>query len=167
MDKQTAAEIQAERDRQAAEYELSLSRVKPIQSDYHWFAQDTTENGKEGVPAEIENDLYLRNSYLNARMKSVWETMEQDERMEFLKREEADRRRFTEEEEVASRHCATLTARAPSANSPSRQAKDKRASPVYYNNNDSDESPSKRNKVDHPDASETAPESSSSASKSS
>lgn len=157
MDKRTAEEVQAERDRQAAEYELSLARVKPIRSDFAWFAQDAAHNGRESVPKNIEDDVFLKNSYLNGRLKHVWENMEQDERLEFLKREEADRRRFTEEEEVASRHCATLTARAPGP-SPSKQqgsvgTKDKRASPsssTYKNMNTEDrgESPTKRNKLD-------------------
>jgi len=189
MDKRTAEEIQAERDRQSAEYELSLSRVKPIQSDYQWFAQDAMNKKNEGVPSSIENDLFLKNSYLNGRLKHVWEHMEQEDRMEFLKREEADRRRFTEEEEVASRHCATLTARAPAGSSPNRSStaiKDKggaRASPTSYSNNNGsssspekrasrptalermEESPNKRNKLEHPPFLETsvstAPESSS------
>ena len=140
MDKRTAEEIQAERNRQAAEYELSLSRVKPIKTDYHWFAQKIQEE-EEGVPPEIENDAFLRNSYLNARLKHRWEMMEQDERMEFLKKEEGDRRRFTEEEEVASRHCATLTARAPPAGT-ANKSKDKRP-PAS-----SDGSPPKKNKTE-------------------
>ena len=111
LDDRTAEEIQAQRDRQAAEYELSLSRVKPITTDFHWFAKE--QLAKEGVPPEIEDDLYLRNSYLNGRLKDTWESLRPEDRLEYLKQEEADRRRFTEEEEVASRHCATLTARAP------------------------------------------------------
>lgn len=118
VDDRTAEEIQSQRDRQAAEYELSLSRVQPISTDFHWFSQE--QLSKETLPsAEIENDLYLRNSYLNGRLKHVWESLEPEDRLEHLKKEEADRRRFTEEEEVASRHCATLTARAPTTSSSS------------------------------------------------
>lgn len=44
----------------------------------------------------------------------AWENLTNDERDAFMIKEEEDRRRFMEEDEIASRHCATLTARGKS-----------------------------------------------------
>lgn len=137
MDERTPEEMQSDRDREAAEYELSLSRVKPTSTDFHWFTRGAMS--RESAPPEIQNDAFLKNSFLNGRLKHAWESLEPEERMEYLKQEEADRRRFTEEEEVASRHCATLTARVPSSAPSSSTAllvkKDKRPAASQSNSN--------------------------------
>jgi hypothetical protein len=56
-------------------------------------------------------DRYLVNTNLNTRMMKAWEDLSQEEREGYMHKEEQDRRRFMEEDEVASRHCFTLTAR--------------------------------------------------------
>jgi hypothetical protein len=44
----------------------------------------------------------------------AWEALPQESRDAFMVQEEDDRRRFMEEDEIANRHCATLTARGKS-----------------------------------------------------
>lgn len=65
-------------------------------------------------------DPFLFHSNLNTRLKTAWETMKSEEREIFMLKEEEDRRRFMEEDEIASRHCATLTARGKSPRSPEK-----------------------------------------------
>lgn len=92
--------------------EQLLKNVKPIQSDYHLFVEAEKDNHMEAATTDAGgDDPYLRNSNLNYRLKAAWENSEPSERAIYFKKEELDRKRFMEEEEVASRHCATLTAR--------------------------------------------------------
>jgi len=66
----------------------------------------------DGTIAENkEKELYLLTTLLNARLIRNWENAPSSTRSQYMKKEEADRKRFMSEEEVASRHCATLTAR--------------------------------------------------------
>jgi hypothetical protein len=58
--------------------------------------------------------MYLVNSSLNCRIMKAWEDLTLTEREVYEKKEQEDRRRFMQDDEVASRHCATLTARARS-----------------------------------------------------
>jgi hypothetical protein len=58
--------------------------------------------------------MYLVNSSLNCRLMKAWEDLTVAEREVYAKKEQEDRRRFMQDDEVASRHCATLTARARS-----------------------------------------------------
>lgn len=129
-------DLEAERLKAAADAELTLSTVKPIQTDFHFFVSEVKdklriEAEKEvaaTAPADKKNDLYLINSNLNCRIMKAWENLTDKQREDYMKKEEADRRRFMEEDEVASRHCATLTARVkspaePGTGSPSRKSK--------------------------------------------
>ena len=101
--------------------DLALSMVKPMQTDFHFFVQDHKETFLEETKREIskhggdENDMYLVNTNLNSRMMKAWEDLPSGEKAKYVSKEEDDRKRFTEEEEVASRHCATLTARSNAA----------------------------------------------------
>jgi hypothetical protein len=104
-------EIQAAREREEQAMELMLKSVKPIQTDYHLFIQEEMPKLEKVATADGGEDAYLRNSSLNYRLKAAWEHLDPGKRAIYFKREEIDRQRFTEEEEVACRHCATLTAR--------------------------------------------------------
>jgi hypothetical protein len=51
---------------------------------------------------------------LNSRLIKEWEDASQIVREAYMEKEEEDRKRFMADDEIASRHCATLTARARS-----------------------------------------------------
>jgi hypothetical protein len=113
-----------------SEGELTLSVVKPMQSDFHFFVQSVGGSIRAEAEAEVQSSLpsakvsspvndethraYLINTNLNARLMKAWEDLKVEERDAYAKKEEEDRKRFMEEDEVASRHCATLTARVKS-----------------------------------------------------
>lgn len=100
-------------------------KVEPMKQDFHFYATDHYEDAKQACQQQLENSLadgsipeknnenqlYLLTTLLNARLIQNWEAAPPSTRAEYLKKEEADRKRFMSEEEVASRHCATLTAR--------------------------------------------------------
>jgi hypothetical protein len=113
-----------DRAKMQAAAELSLAEVRPIQTDFHFFVQDHRPKLLPAATAEVENSLvgksnefiarhrlFLINSNLNCRILKAWEDLPRDEREEYFKKEEDDRQRFMEEDEVAGRHCFTLTAR--------------------------------------------------------
>lgn len=104
-------ELQAEREKEEMAMEQVLKSVKPIQTDYHLYIAEQMDKCKILAEKDGGNDAYLRNSSLNYHLKAAWESLEPSQRAVYLKREELDRKRFMEEEEIASRHCATLTAR--------------------------------------------------------
>jgi hypothetical protein len=115
--------MEIERLRKAAEKDLSQTDVKPIQSDFHFFVADVREKLKVAAEEEVRRiskseeeklDIYLVNSSLNCRLMKAWEDLTVAEREVYAKKEQEDRRRFMQDDEVASRHCATLTARARS-----------------------------------------------------
>ena len=131
-------DLEAERLKNSEAAELSLSEVKPIQTDYHFFVADVRERLRSEAEAELaastkegeEIDQYLLNTNLNSRIKKAWEDLKEDEREIYVQKEEQDRRRFQEEDEVASRHCFTLTARLRSDtkkgdSSPDKESADK------------------------------------------
>lgn len=140
-------DMEAERLKASMDTEISLSEVKPIKTDFHFFVLDMREKLRieaekevaDTAPADKAKDPYLINSNLNTRLMKAWEDLSEDKRDAYFKKEEADRRRFMEEDEVASRHCATLTARVkspaePGSGSPTRKSKkspkeDKKAPP--------------------------------------
>jgi hypothetical protein len=115
--------VEVERIRAAATAELSHNEVKPIQSDYHFFVKANISKFKELAEHEVRKvlkpdetlDPYLLNTNLNTRLKHAWEVLSAEEREIYAAKEEEDRRRFMEEDEIASRHCATLTARGKAA----------------------------------------------------
>jgi hypothetical protein len=111
-----------DRLRAAAAAELTHQEVKPIQSDFHFFAKENAHKYRSLAEEEVRKTLKLDekpdpllvNTNLNTRLKMAWENLTNDERDAFMIKEEEDRRRFMEEDEIASRHCATLTARGKS-----------------------------------------------------
>lgn len=101
-------------------------QVEPMKQDFHFYAMDHYEEVKQVCQQQLDNSfadgsiseknkeknqLLLLTTLLNARLIQNWEEAPASKRAEYLKKEEADRKRFMGEEEVASRHCATLTAR--------------------------------------------------------
>lgn len=116
-----------ERVKAAAAAELSLAEVKPIQTDFHFFIKDIKSRLREQAVQEVDASLvscdaafvttnrnFLINSNLNCRLLKEWEDLSKEGREVYFQKEEVDRRRFMEDDEVASRHCFTLTARARS-----------------------------------------------------
>lgn len=137
----TAEEL--DRLKAAAVVELGLSEVKPIQSDFHFFATDHKKKLLPLAIAEVDQKLqgkstefirkhrtFLIHSNLNCRVMKAWEDLPRNEREDYFKAEEDDRHRFMDEDEVVSRHCFTLTARVRSPN----KSKD----PVQFDNDDDD-----------------------------
>lgn len=161
------SDTQVEREKQMAELELSLQLVQPIKTDFHFYVNEKQEPFRKAAEQEVREaapppgndeqyDAYLFNSNLNARLKMAWEKVSADDRGGYLKKEEADRRRFMEEDQIASRHCATLTSRlsspSPRKSPKSREHEEDNENAKRGLNNDkasSDESsPHKKNKVE-------------------
>ena len=100
-------------------------KVDPMKQDFHFYAKDNFDDVKRACQRQLDKshadgsipqtnknkELYLINTFLNAHLVQNWEAAPPSTRAEYLRKEEADRKRFMSEEEVASRHCATLTAR--------------------------------------------------------
>lgn len=114
---------EVERLRAAAATELTTEEVKPIQTDFHFFVKEHAEKYRLLAEEEVRKSLkdasekldpMLVNSNLNTRLLKAWEGLTKDERDAYMVQEEKDRRRFMEDDEIASRHCATLTARGKS-----------------------------------------------------
>lgn len=116
----------------------SALNVEPMKSDFYYFLKETKElimmeaikqvkeccdnnpvQSLQGDLAKLDmsNDdphPYILFSNVNERLIKKWEELPQTNRSTYLVKEEEDRKRFMNAEEVASRHCATLTARARS-----------------------------------------------------
>ena len=143
-------DMQAEREKEEMAMEQVLKSVKPIQTDYHLFIEEEMKKHQDAANKDAGDDAYLRNSSMNYRLKAAWETLEPSQRAIYLKREELDRKRFMEEEEIASRHCATLTAR---NSTPTTRKKSQSTAEVTVDDDDEDEEdetrddPSKRPRV--------------------
>ena len=105
--------------------EMEELTVEPMKQDFHYYAMDHYDEVKQICEKQLaksiangsiqqknkENHLFLLTTLINTLLIKNWEAAPASTRAEYLKREEADRKRFMSEEEVASRHCATLTAR--------------------------------------------------------
>ena len=105
-----------------------VNKVEPMRQDFHFYALDMKDSlmaqAKETVKHAVantktarqvkEDDPYLVMTNLNERLIASWQVEPQSVRLQYLAKEEADRKRFQLDDEVASRHCATLTARSKS-----------------------------------------------------
>lgn len=114
---------EVERLRAAAATEITTEEVKPIQTDFHFFVKEHIEAHRKLAEEQVrsgmedesdELDPILVNTNLNTRLMKAWEALSKESRDAYMIQEEADRRRFMEDDEIASRHCATLTARGKS-----------------------------------------------------
>jgi len=98
--------------------------VAPMRPDFHFYVHDHKEKVVEEAKIELQGiveledsgeiDSYLLYSNINERLISMWTESTQATRSAYMVKEEEDRKRFMNAEEVASQHCATLTARAKS-----------------------------------------------------
>lgn len=87
-----------------------------MKQDFHFYSAEQypeilSECKRKLHSANLPDNEYLSMTLLNSTLIHNWETAPQSTRAHYLKLEEADRKRFMSEDEVASRHCATLTAR--------------------------------------------------------
>lgn len=100
-----------------------MMEVIPMRSDFQFFVQNVrtkiladaeleVRETMDGDETKIEKMLVYSN--FNTRLMRAWEDVEREERGRYMKREEDDWKRYILDDEVASRHCATLTARAKS-----------------------------------------------------
>lgn len=125
----------------AAAADFVPSQVKPIATDFHFFVKEMSVVLRPAAEEEVKKSMaekgslvtssdvmYLINSNLNTRLIKAWEDLTPGKRLEYMTKEENDRRRFMNEDSVASRHCATLTARnkSPRADGPSKSSKESR-----------------------------------------
>lgn len=101
--------------------------VPPMRPDFHFFVQDHKEaiiqeakadlpmiyrRLRMPLPTDIDSSLLF--SHINERLIALWESTPPSARQTYILQEEEDRKRFMNAEEVASQHCATLTARVKS-----------------------------------------------------
>mmetsp|Transcript_10871 Transcript_10871/g.23011 ORF Transcript_10871/g.23011 Transcript_10871/m.23011 type:complete len:438 (+) Transcript_10871:60-1373(+) len=108
-------------------------QVEPMKQDFHFFAIEKYEAIHEDCRRKVENEkiehdrnveekesnrLFIQTTLLNSQLLSKWENALPATRALYMRKEEADRKRFMSEEEIASRHCATLTARKRSPKTP-------------------------------------------------
>jgi hypothetical protein len=96
-----------EKIRKLAEEDVRKSLQRQLQNS-------AAANGDVDNNKKEELDPYLVNTNINTRMMKAWEALTKEQREAYMVHEEDDRRRFMEEDEIASRHCATLTARGKS-----------------------------------------------------
>lgn len=97
--------------------EAYVPDVDPMRQDFHFYLRDhkdaIIEEARKRVSSLFDSpDQLLLLTYVNERVKSLWEGEPKEIRDKYRVIEEADRARFMQEDEIASRHCATLTARA-------------------------------------------------------
>lgn len=92
-----------------------------MRSDFHFFVDDVKDKirakaEEETIKVSVDGkiDEFLLNTNLNTRLIRAWEDCSQEQRDEYMLKEEDDRQRYIQDDEIASRHCATLTARSKS-----------------------------------------------------
>jgi hypothetical protein len=132
----TIDQVEVARLREAAERELT--NVTPIRTAFHFFVAENVDEVRLDATKEVQRivqerrphadaaavDPYLLNSNLNSRLMKRWEDLAITQRDAYYSKEEDDRERFQQEDEVAARHCATLTARLKSPQVPTPLAGD-------------------------------------------
>lgn len=106
---------------QDVELERSRSQsniqVKPIRTNFHFFVSDVEDTVQKDAVRECgehHTDPFLLYSNMNARLIQKWQDLPLLDQEAYRKMEEDDRIRFQNDDDIASRHCATLTARARS-----------------------------------------------------
>ncbi len=86
------------------------SRVNPMRSDFHFYAEEHKKEALDSIDADNTSPLE-KIAVLNEKLLNMWEKENSSTRTEYMMKEEADRSRFMNEDEIESRHCATLTSR--------------------------------------------------------
>jgi len=107
------------------EDEQDLYSVSPMRSDFHFFAADQKDKCLASAKAVAQKGSTCGNpqalevfTALNEQIMELWEGQTGVTRSSYMSKEEEDRRRFMQEDEIAGRHCATLTARSKSPRVP-------------------------------------------------
>lgn len=116
-----------------------VSQVSPMRSDFHFFAEEHKKEAVMSIDAAGKGGnktAFQSVTELNERLMSMWEKAPTSERNSFMVKEEADRERFMNEDEIESRHCATLTSRTR----PLTQEKPERVANVVTKDEDEDQS---------------------------
>lgn len=103
--------------------------VDPMRCDFHFYAMEHKDKyydlAKKTVHSIVgKEDLFLTMTHLNEQLKEAWEIETAATKATYMSKEEQDRKRFMMEDEIASRHCATLTARAKSPKTPKSKEED-------------------------------------------
>jgi len=89
-----------------------VSRVSAMRSDFHFYAEDNKQIAFDEIQSEsILKDPVAIIAKLNEQLMTMWEGEPNNRRNEYMMKEEMDRTRFMNEDEIESRHCATLTSR--------------------------------------------------------
>mmetsp|Transcript_7542 Transcript_7542/g.11501 ORF Transcript_7542/g.11501 Transcript_7542/m.11501 type:complete len:420 (+) Transcript_7542:249-1508(+) len=131
QDKSSPSSTKEENDQDIDQDELT-SAVNPMRSDFHFFAcdhkQETLDTLEKEMEKEDEKDKEKENDKksspfktmtdLNERLLKMWEETPPRVRTLYMQKEESDRYRFMSEDEIASRHCATLTSRTSARKNP-------------------------------------------------
>lgn len=86
------------------------SRVNPMRSDFHFYADENKKEVEKSIEKKEMSSVELI-SELNEKLIEMWEKESASTRSEYMAKEERDRGRFMNEDEIESRHCATLTSR--------------------------------------------------------
>lgn len=92
-----------------------LSKVKPMRSDFFIFASENKEKVLKTIEQNNEKGQFYIMTELNEKLLNMWENLHSSLRIPYQAKEEEDRIRFMHEDEIESRHCATLTSRSHSA----------------------------------------------------
>lgn len=103
--------------------------MDPMRCDFHFYAMEHKaqyyELAKQTVQSVVgKEDIFLTMTHLNEQVKKAWENESTVTKATYMTKEEQDRKRFMMEDEIASRHCATLTARAKSPKTPKVKEED-------------------------------------------
>ena len=162
ISQQAQEDIEQERIRATVE----PIEVKPMKTDYHFFVEDNRDRIQTEAEQEVSNEnKFLLYSNMNARMLKSWMDTASKAREDYFTKEEDDRQRFMNDDEIASRHCATLTARARSPRGDGMDEKEGGGDDCSGNDSDDskrretgqdddDESPTKKIKVEEGASSE-------------
>jgi len=89
-----------------------IPRVSSMRSDFHFYAEDNKQVAFLEIQQESSSKDPIANiAKLNERLLRMWEGEPNKRRNDYMMKEEMDRTRFMNEDEIESRHCATLTSR--------------------------------------------------------
>lgn len=126
-----------------------VSKVKPMRSDFHFYAQDHKNHILHTLESEMDvSDPVELMSELNERLLKRWEDETTKVRSLYMAKEEEDRTRFMNEEEIESRHCATMTSRPKSLGS-AHSDRDSNKSTPRNNEDDDDDGEHEGDNDDH------------------
>ena len=94
-----------------------LSKVKPMRSDFFIFASEHKEQVLNTLERKSGQSQVHLITELNEKLLNMWENLDSSMKTAYKAKEEEDRIRFMHEDEIESRHCATLTSRVQNAKS--------------------------------------------------